>query len=164
MVQSKLQSTLKFQSLILFSSKSLHLILSISLILDNMSTTSEVQPPQPEPPIKLQSKPSTVRTSRNSRTGHRQFPSPEPLQGFDKAVFAGQEKVVANFCNYIRIFDIHKHGYGLRDVKCEGAVACLQNSPDFAHLAVSVDAIQGAKIVMYDTREMDAPVREFSTV
>uniref|UniRef100_A0AC35FKV0 Uncharacterized protein n=1 Tax=Panagrolaimus sp. PS1159 TaxID=55785 RepID=A0AC35FKV0_9BILA len=79
-------------------------------------------------------------------------------------IFVGHDKVVANFINFIRVFNISKHGYSLMDIKCEGAVACVQSSPDFNHLAVSVDAVQGAKIVMYDSRDMDQAVRDFSTI
>uniref|UniRef100_A0A914PG96 Uncharacterized protein n=1 Tax=Panagrolaimus davidi TaxID=227884 RepID=A0A914PG96_9BILA len=138
-----------------------------------MSTTKEIHPLQIEPSQKLQSKPPTTQTTTLNRTtnnnsrsnnNNRQLPIPYPCHGFNKAIFVGQDKVVANFINFIRVFNISKHGYSLVDIKCEGAVACVQSSPDFNHLAVSVDAVQGAKIVMYDSRDMDQAVRDFSTM
>uniref|UniRef100_A0A914Y938 Uncharacterized protein n=1 Tax=Panagrolaimus superbus TaxID=310955 RepID=A0A914Y938_9BILA len=125
-------------------------------------------------PQKLQSKPPTTTTAataiptttnNNSRSTTRHaLPLPYPIHGFNKAVFVGQDKVVTNFVNFIRVFNISKHAYSLTDIKCEGAVACVQTSPDFHHLAVSVDAVQGAKIVMYDSVEMDKAIRDFSTI
>uniref|UniRef100_A0A914QCY4 Uncharacterized protein n=1 Tax=Panagrolaimus davidi TaxID=227884 RepID=A0A914QCY4_9BILA len=133
-----------------------------------MSITKEILPVQIEPSQKLQSKPPTTtlnRTTNNSRSNNnRQLPIPYPCHGFNKAIFVGQDKIVANFINFIRVFNISKHGYSLMDIKCEGAVACVQSSPDFNHLAVSVDAVQGAKIVMYDSRDMNQAVRDFSTM
>ena len=78
-------------------------------------------------------------------------------------MFFGSEKVALNYLNHVRFIDGTDCDFKIYDRNYNGKVSAVQTSADFRYLAVTVDAEKGAKIIIYDTREIENVFREFST-